>query len=164
MRSKFLVAPVSVLAAICAMPATAQLLGGGGVGAGVGATVGATVDTGRVLDRTVSTADRIATRAVDRTDRLASRTINGSRVSIATSAQVTSGTTVRDSRGQRVGTVSRVEGDSAIVVSGSNMYHVPLSQLYAYTSGTAKGLVTAVPRASLTGHANAQASARSSVN
>jgi hypothetical protein len=101
---------------------------------------------------------------VNRTDRLATRTLNGTSVTLVTRNQVTTGTEVRDSRGQRIGTVSQLHGDAAIVVSGRNAYHVPLSALYRQTSGRARHLVTSIPRAQLTGHVNAKANANAAVH
>jgi hypothetical protein len=51
-----------------------------------------------------------------------------------------------------------------VVVSGQRAYHVPLAQLYRRTTGTARYLVTPIPRAQLTAHANAQASANSAAH
>ena len=158
----------AILAATCAAlaagPAFAQL--GGALGTGVNANAGAgvNIDTGRTVGPMIDSVDRTATRAVDRTDRLATRTISGAQVALVTRSQVTSGTEVRDSRGQRIGTISRLDGNAAVVVSGRNAYHVPLSALYRRTSGTARGLVTTIPRAQLTGHANANASAQSAAH
>jgi hypothetical protein len=148
-------------AATIAMPASAQLVGGS---AKANANAGAQVDTGRALGGVLDSADRTATRAVKATDRLATRTINGTNVSLVTRSHVTAGTEVRDSRGQRIGTVSRLDGNAAVVVSGQRAYHVPLTQLYRRTTGTARFLVTSVPRAQLTGHANAKASANSAAH
>lgn len=158
----------AILAATCAVfaagPAFAQL--GVGIGSGINANAGAAVnvDTGRTVGSVVDSVDRTATRAVDRTDRLATRTINGAQVTLVTRSQVTSGAEVRDSRGQRIGTVSRLDGNAAVVVSGRNAYHVPLSALYRRTTGAARGLVTSIPRAQLTGHANVRASANSAAH
>jgi hypothetical protein len=151
-------------AAIVAAPAAAQL--GTGLGAGVGANVGTgvQVDTARTLGGVVDTVDRTANRTVDAADRAATRTINGTNLTLVTSNQVTAGTEVRDSRGQRIGTVSGIDGNAAVVVSGQRTYHVPLAQLYRRTSGTARYLVTSIPRAQLTGHVNAQANANSAVH
>jgi hypothetical protein len=148
-------------AALAAAPAAAQLVGGN-VGANVGVGVG--VDTGRTVGNVLDTTDRIATRAVDRTQNLAARTINGTRVQLVTRTDVRTGAEVRDSRGQRIGTVHHLDGNAAVVVQGNNAYHVPLAQLYRTTSGKARHLVTAIPRAQLTGHANAHASANSAVS
>ena len=147
---------------LAASPAAAQL--GVGVGAGVNVGAGVGVDTGRTVGSVVDAVDRTAARAVDRTDRIATRTINGTEVTLVTASQVRTGAEVRDRRGQRIGTVSRLVGNAAVVVSGRNAYHVPLSALYRRTSGTARHLVTSLPRAQLTGHANAQASANSAAH
>ena len=148
-------------AALVAVPASAQV--GVGLGGGVNANAGAgvNVDTGRTVGSAVDRVDRTATRAVDRTDRTLNRTLDNTRFALVTRNQVTTGAEVRDSRGQRIGTVSGIDGNAAVVVSGNRTYHVPLSSLYRRTSGSARGLVTSIPRAQLTGHANAQANANS---
>ena len=149
--------------AFAAVPASAQL---GGVGAGAGVNVGTDVrvDTGRTVGSVVDGVDRTATRTVDRADRTTRRAMDNTQFSLVTRNQVATGAEVRDSRGQRVGTVSRLDGNAAVVVSGRNAYQVPLSALYRRTSGAARGLVTSIPRAQLTGHANAQASANSAAH
>lgn len=149
-------------AMLAAAPAAAQL--GTGIGANVGAGVGVGIDPARTVGSVVDTVDRTATRAVERTDRLANRTINGTRVTLVTRTDVRTGAEVRDSRGQRIGTVQRLDGNAAVVVSGQKAYHVPLAGLYRATTGKARYLVTAIPRAQLTGHANAHASANSAAH
>lgn len=145
-------------ATMAAAPAAAQ------VGAGIGANVGIGTSVGVDPARTVGSVLDTAGRTVDRTDRFANRTINGTRVALVARSDVRSGAEVRDSRGQRVGTVQQLDGNAAVVVSGRNAYHVPLSALYRTTTGKARYLVTAIPRAQLTGHANAHASANSAVH
>lgn len=154
----FLAAAAAVMVAV---PASAQLVGGS---ANANASTGVGLDTGRALGGVLDTTDRAASRAVNAADRIATRTINGTKVALVTRNQVTAGTVVRDSRGQRIGTISRIDGDAAVVVSGQRAYHVPLSQLYRRTTGTARHLVTSVPRAQLTAHANAQANAKSAAH
>jgi hypothetical protein len=151
---------IAATAAFASVPAAAQLGGvvGGGVNANVGAGVG--VDTGRVVGNTVGTVDR----TVDRTERTTNGALDRTRFTLVTSNQVTVGTEVRDSRGQRIGTVSRIDGNAAVVVRGQDAYHVPMSSLYRRTSGSARELVTAIPRAQLTGHANTQANAHSAAH
>lgn len=144
-------------AALTATPALAQLnvgLGGqAGANVGVGANTGANVggvlggvtDT---LDRTVNTADRTVNRALDSDLRLATR------------AEVRSGVVVRDSKGRRVGTVQSLHGNTAIVVQGGNMVHVPLAALYR----SGKGLVTSLTDAQLRASASANARAKGHVH
>ena len=148
---------VAAAAAFASVPASAQV----GVGAGGGVDVGAgvSVDPGRTVGSAVDTVDRTVTPAVDSVDRTADRALDSTEFALVTRNQVAVGAEVRDSRGRRIGTVSRIDGNAAVVVRGRNAYHVPLSALYRRTSGTARGLVTSIPRAQLTGHANAQASA-----
>lgn len=152
----------AAVAALAAVPASAQV----GVGAGAGVNVGTDVrvDTGRTVGSVVDSVDRTASRTVDSTERAATRALDSTKFTLVTRNQVTTGAEVRDSRGQRIGTVSRLDGNAAVVVRGRNAYHVPLSSLYRRTSGTARGLVTSIPRAQLTGHANAQASASSAAH
>lgn len=161
---KFAILAAATAAFAIAAPASAQLGGALGAGAGVNVGTAVSVDTGRTVGGVVDSVDRTATRAVDRTDHAVTRTLDSTRFTLVTRNQVATGAEVRDSRGQRIGTVSRLDGNAAIVVSGRNAYHVPLSALYRRTSGTARGLVTSIPRAELTGHANAQASANSAVH
>ena len=153
---------IIIAAALAASPAAAQVGVGGVVGVGVGTVVA--VDTGRTVGTVVDSVDRTATRAIDRTQRLTDRTLDSTRFALVTRSQVSTGAEVRDSRGQRIGTVARLDGNSAIVVSGRNAYRVPLSALYRRTSGAARGLVTAIPRAQLTGHASANADAHSAAH
>ena len=165
-------------AALSAVPASAQLAGtlGGTVNGTVGAvtspvngnantrvdtTVNTRVDTAPVLDS--------AGRVVDHTQHAVARavnpaSVNSSSVSVVTREQVRTGLVVRDERGQRIGTVSRVSGDQALVVSGNRTYSVPLANLYRRTTGAANGLVSSIPRAQLTAKVNAKASTRAAVN
>ncbi len=143
---------IALAAAATAAPAFAQVAG---VQTGVGAHVNTGVDTGRVVgdvrgvaDRTVDRTDRAVNRTVDRTANRSHR--------LATAADLRTGIVVRDSRGQRVGTVQSVGANTAIVVQGNRRYQVPLSSLYR----TATGLVTHVPRAELRASAQADARAR----
>ena len=145
---------IIIAAALAASPAAPQVGVGGGVGVGVG--TGVAVDTGRTVGTVVD--------SVDRTQRLTDRTLDSTRFALVTRSQVSTGAEVRDSRGQRIGTVARLDGNSAIVVSGRNAYRVPLSALYRRTSGAARGLVTTIPRAQLTGHASANADAHSAAH
>ena len=169
-------------AALSAVPASAQLggtLGGavnGTVNGSVGAvtspvnanantrvdtTVNARVDTAPVLDsagRVVDHTQHAVARAVNTTS------VNSTSVAVVTREQVRTGLVVRDERGQRIGTVSRVSGDQALVVSGNRTYSVPLANLYRRTTGAANGLVSSIPRAQLTARVNARASTRAAVN
>jgi len=97
------------------------------------------------------------------TDRATSK-LSDSDLTLVTSDQVTAGLVVRDQRGQRIGTVSSVSGDTATVVSGKRSYSVPLSSLYTSTTGKANTLISSVPRAQLTGKVNAKANAKSAVS
>ena len=133
--------------ALAATPALAQV--GVGLGGRVGANVG--VDTGRTVDGVRGTLDR----TVDATDRTVNRTLNRD-LRVASSADVRSGIVVRDSRGQRVGTVQSVHAGTAIVVQGNRRMHVPLASLYRSGSG----LVTNISRARLRADAQADARAR----
>ena len=144
---------VLLAAALPGGPAMAQL---GGVGVNVGVDANAGVNAGQVLDgvgrtvdRTVNAADRTVNRAADR--------LEGDLV-LATRADVRGGLAVRDSRGQRIGTVQEVHGDSALVVQGSRSYHVPLASLYR----SSRGLVTNLSRADLRASANVNAGANAS--
>lgn len=148
MRKTFILAAAAGL--FSATPAFAQIsLGGsgsvtGGVGVDTGRTVGGVTGT---LDRTIDRTDRAVNRTVDRTLE------NDLRV--ATSADLSAGAGVRDRRGNRVGTVASVSGDTAIVVDGNRRYHVPVAALYR----GARGLVSNMTRAELRAHAAAQGGA-----
>ena len=131
---------------LAATPALAQV--DVGLGGRVGASVG--VDTGRTVDGVRGTLDR----TVDATDRTVNRTLTRD-LRVASSADVRSGVVVRDSRGQRVGTVASVHGDTAVVVQGNRRFHVPLSSLYRSSTG----LVTSLSRAQIRASADAQAHA-----
>lgn len=148
---------VAATAAFVSVPAFSQVDVGAGGGVDVGA--GVRVDPGSTVDSAIDTVDRTATRTVDSVDRTADRALDSTEFTLVSRNQVAVGAEVRDSRGRRVGTVSRIDGDAAVVVRGRNAYHVPLSALYRRASGTARGLVTSIPRAQLTGRANAEANA-----
>jgi hypothetical protein len=128
---------LAITAALAATPAAAQLVVGGQ--GGVTGNLGVGVDTGRTLDNVNRTLDT----TVDRTDRTVNstldRTVNRD-LSVATSADVTGGATVRDSRGRRVGTVQSVHGGTAVVVRNGRQLHVPISSL----SRSGRGLVTSL--------------------
>ncbi|MFM5917518.1 MAG: hypothetical protein ACKOOL_08300 [Novosphingobium sp.] len=117
--------------------------------------------------KAVTRTENVGARAVNRTQKVADRTtgkLSDSSLTLVTSDQVTTGLVVRDQRGQRIGTVSSVSGNTALVVSGNRTYSVPLTDLYTSTTGNANGLVSSVPRAQLTGKVNAKASAKSAVS
>lgn len=143
----FLAASAAVLAA---MPAYAQLVGpiSGTLGTSVKAGVNTTVDTARTTDAVLNTAAR----TVDTTQRVADRVIDNTDLVLVSRSQVRTGLVVRDTRGQRIGTVTAVDANSAVVVQGRRMYHVPLAALYTRTTGTAGSLYSTVPRAKLTAH------------
>lgn len=135
--------------AFAATPALGQISVGGqtGVNVGVGVDPGATLGTVTgAVDRTVGAADRTVDRTLDRDLR------------VATSADLTAGATVRDQRGNRVGTVQSVHGDTAVVVKGDKAMHVPIAQLYRSASGLVTGLTQAQLKAMATANASAGAS------
>ena len=141
---------IAVAAAFAATPALAQISVGGQVNTGVGVRVdpGRTVgDATRTLDRTIERTDRRVNRALDRD------------VRVGAGADVRTGAVVRDNRGHRVGTVTRVHGNTAVVVQGNRSFHVPLASLYRSGSG----LVTSLTRDQLRAEANANARTRGSV-
>ena len=157
-------------AALIALPASAQIAGtlGGAVNTGVNATVNTAQTTGVVLDtagRVTSGVNAVGARTVDATQRVTDRTLANANLTLATRQQVQTGLVVRDMRGQRIGTVSALDAKTAIVVSGTREYRVPLSALYHRTSaavnGAASGLVTSIPRARLSAHVAAHANASS---
>lgn len=121
--------------ALFAAPVLAQVAGVGGQ-VGLGGQVG--VDTGATLG-TVS--DRLSG-TVDRVDGTVNRTVDSTNLRVATREQVRAGADIRDGRGNSIGTVQSVEGDTAVVVRGGKLYNIPLSDIYHDASGTANGLVT----------------------
>lgn len=149
-------------AILAALPAYAQLTGpiSGTLGTTVQAGVNTTIDTARTTDAVLNTAARTA----DTTQRVADRTMGTTSLVLVTRQQVQTGLVVRDTRGQRIGTVSRLDGNSAVVVEGRRSYHVPLSALYRRTTGAAGSLYSTIPRAQLTAHVNAKASTNSAVH
>ena len=160
-------------AALIALPASAQLAGtlGGSVNTGVNAGVNTGVNTAQTTDTVLKTAGTVTNQvdstvagAVNGTQRVTERAMANANLTLATRQQVQTGLVVRDMRGQRIGTVSSVNANSAIVVSGNRMYRVPMTALYHRTSaavnGAANGLVSAIPRARLT----AQVAAKAHVN
>lgn len=160
-------------AALIALPASAQLAGtlGGTVNTGVNATVNTAQTTGTVLNTagTVTNhVDAAATSAVNGTQRVTDRAMAAANLTLVTRQQVRTGLVVRDMRGQRIGTVSSLDANSAIVVSGNRMYHVPLTALYrratVAANGAANSLVTSIPRARLTAHVAARANVNSTAS
>ena len=69
--------------------------------------------------------------------RATDRAMAASNLTLVTRQQVQTGLVVRDTRGQRIGTVSRIDANSAVVVSGNRQYHVPL-KLY-FNNGNFNG-------------------------
>lgn len=158
-------------AALTATPAMAQLAGGlggtvGGAVNGTGAAVGSTVNGG--VDATVDPAGTVSSatgrvgNVVNRADSAAQNRVDATSLSLATAQQLQSGIKVRDSQGHMIGTVQRVDGSNAVVVSGSKLYNVPVSQLYAKSAGKVNEVVSKVPKASLTAQANASANGSAS--
>ena len=138
-------------AALAGSPALAQI--DLGVGGQAGGNVGVGLNPGATIDSVTGTLDR-SVNSVD-------RTVNGtlsSDLRLATSSDLTSGAAVRDRRGNRVGTVQSVHGDTAVVVKGDKTMHVPVSALYSGASG----LVTNLTRKQIEATANANASANAS--
>ena len=140
---------LTVAAAFAASPALAQV--GVGVGGQVNTGVGVSVDPGRTVGDVTRTLDR----TVDRADRTVNRTLDRN-LRVATRADVRTGATIRDTNGNTIGTVARVQGGTAVVVRGGRTLHVPLASLYRGTTG----LVTSLPAASLRARANANGSVR----
>ena len=160
-------------AALIALPASAQLAGtlGGTVNTGVNATVNTAQTTGTVLNTAGTVGNHVdsaVTGAVNGTQRVTERAMANANLTLATRQQVQTGLVVRDMRGQRIGTVSSVNANSAIVVSGNRMYRVPLTALYhrttAAVNGAANGLVSSIPRARLTAHVAARANVNSAAH
>src|SRR5688500_3115681 len=118
---------VAATAAFASVPVSAQLGGAVGGGASTNLGAGVQVDPGRTVGSAVDTVDRTASRTVDRTERATDRALDSSQFALVTRSQVAAGAEVRDSRGRRIGTVTRLDGNAAVVVSGRNAYHVPLS-------------------------------------
>jgi len=146
-------------AALAAAPAMAQLGGlGGSVGGAVNGTVGGTLDPGSTVSQTTDGVGR----AVNRADSTVQDKIDHTNLQLATSEQLASGVVVRDSEGKTIGTVQRIEGDTALVVRGNEIYDVPVSQLYAKANGKVKEVMTQMPKASFKARANADADASAS--
>lgn len=139
--------------ALAAAPALAQLVPGGAANVNVGGNVavdpGATV--GNVTDRVGQTVDRV--------DGTVNNAVDTTNLTLATREQVRTGAEIRDSRGNSVGTVQSIDGDTAIVVRGGKLYNVPLSSIYHGAVGRTHGLVTKLPAASIEARAAASADA-----
>jgi hypothetical protein len=151
-HTRLLATGAAMLAATAALPAFAQVVVGGqtGVGVGVGTNVPVSSTVNTVHDtvgRTVDTVDRNVNSTLDRTN---------SNLVVATSADVSGGATVSDSRGRRIGTVQSVSADSAVIVNGNHRLQVPISSLYR----SADGLVTRMSRSQFNAQASASASGR----
>lgn len=137
---------ILTLAALAASPAAAQLHAGGHADVQVGADVQAGGLLGGV------------TGALGQTVTAVEGTVNGiaeAGLRLATRADLRAGATVRDRRGERIGTIAEVRGDSALVVRGGRAVHVPLASLY----GSADGLVCSLSRAEVHAAAAARADA-----
>lgn len=148
--------------ALIAAPAFAQLGGVVGSTANVGANVGAAVNTTVDPASTVQhTTDHVG-HAVNRANNAVQRRIDHAQLRVANTTDLSTGLTVRDSENRSVGTVQKVQGDTAIVVGGSKVYNIPVSQLYAKSAGKVNQVMTAVPRSSLQLAAGANANASAS--
>ena len=148
---------LAIGAALAAAPAMAQInvgLGGqvgGNVGVGVGginpgSTIGGVTGT---LDSTVGRIDRVTNRTLDNA--------LGSNLSVVTAADLTSGATVRDGNGRKIGTLQSVHGNMAVIVKGDRTMHVPIARLYRGATGLVTGLTNAELRAAASASANADA-------
>jgi len=142
------------------MPAPTALPAAAETGAAVGSTVNGGVDATVDPAGTVSSATGRVGNVVNRADSAAQNRVDATSLSLATAQQLQSGIKVRDSQGHMIGTVQRVDGSNAVVVSGS--YNVPVSQLYAKSAGKVNEVVSKVPKASLTAQANASANGSAS--
>lgn len=140
--------------ALLALPALAQLNTGGAADVNVGGQVG--VNPGGVVG---SVTDPVG-QTVDRVDGAVNNAADATGLALATREQVSTGAEIRDSRGNSIGTVQSIDGETAIVTRGSKLYHVPLSGIYHSAAGKTHGLVTKVPRADIKAHAAAAAEAR----
>ncbi|WP_338426412.1 hypothetical protein [Sphingopyxis kveilinensis] len=144
---------LAVGTALAAAPALAQLVPGGvadvNVGGNVAVDPGATVGT--VTDRVGQTVDRV--------DGTVNNAVDSTNLTLATREQVRAGAEIRDNKGNSVGTVQSIEGDTAVVVRGGKLYNVPLASIYHGAVGRTHGLVTKLPAASIEARAAASADA-----
>ena len=97
---------------------------------------------------------------VDRVDGTVNNAADATGLALATREQVSTGAEIRDSRGNSIGTVQSIDGETAMVTRGGKMYHVPLSGIYHSAAGKTRGLVTKMPRADIKAHTAAAAEAR----
>ena len=150
MRKTFVLLAAST--ALLAMPALAQL--GTVADVNVGGQVG--VDPGTAVG---SVTDPVG-QTVDRVDGTVNNAADATGLALATREQVSTGAEIRDSRGNSIGTVQSIDGETAMVTRGGKMYHVPLSGIYHSAAGKTRGLVTKMPRADIKAHTAAAAEAR----
>ena len=68
----------------------------------------------------------------------------------ATREQVRAGAEIRDSSGNRVGTVQSVEGDVAVVVKGGKLYNIPVGSIFHSATDAPGALVTELSQAEIT--------------
>ena len=148
-------------AALAAAPAMAQLGGlGGSVGGAVNGSVGGTLDPARTVSQTTNSVGR----TVNSADSAVQDKIDQTNLQLATAEQLQSGVVVRDSDGKTIGTVQRIEGDTALVVRGNELYDVPVSELYAKANGKVKEVTARLPKASFKARTSASADASANSN
>lgn len=143
-----------------ATPAFAQV---GGVAGQVGGDVTAQVNPGQIAGDTVGQVTQPVGDVVNQTDDMVNDTVDSANLKLATQDQVRAGANVTDMNGNSIGTVQSVDGANAVVVSGGKLYNIPLSELYSKADGAADGLVSKLPKDSLTLHGAADAGAGAEV-
>lgn len=63
--------------------------------------------------------------------------------------ELSPGLQIVDDKGQPIGTVKKVAGNTIIVTDGSADYGVPIEQLYAYHDGAADHFASRLPKSAL---------------
>lgn len=146
--------------AALATPALAQLGGvAGDVTGNVTGGVTGQVNPGQMVGDTVDSATQPVGEVVNQTDDMVNGTVDAAQLRLATQEEVRAGANVTDMNGNSIGTVQSIDGSNAVVVSGGQLYNVPLSELYSKADGAASGLVSKLPKDSLQVHAGADAGA-----
>ena len=142
--------------AAIATPAFAQLAG---VTGNVAGDVAGQVNPGQAVGDTVGAMTQPVGDVVDQADDTVNGAVDSANLKLATQEQVRAGANVSDMNGNSIGTVQSIDGSNAVVVSGGELYNVPLSELYSKAGGTASELVSKLPKDSLELHAAADAGA-----
>ena len=136
--------------ALLAFPAIAQLAPDGGANINLVGQVGL---NGRAATEPVAGT-------VGQVSDTVGKAVDAANLTLATREQVRAGAELYDTGGNSVGTVQRVDGDTAVVIRGGKLYNVPLAEIYHGAVGATHGLVTRLSRAEIQARTTAEVETR----